>query len=162
MVIILLPDDSEKFCCPDSGHLEAHNLHIWNLISKRFKPLGELNSVHHLRWSKRLYLSFEFSTISPEGRIKSTILIVFQKTDEILFPFKTKNLKPTAMGLNSTPIKRWVFRRIEKKVVRCGLILSHYKRHRIYSIISPISGGKSVFPNLETSLSRFRRIELSS
>lgn len=37
MVNILLPDDDEKFRCPNSGHLDMHSMHICNLISKRFK-----------------------------------------------------------------------------------------------------------------------------
>ena len=56
--------------------------------------------------------SSDFSTVNPNGRTKSFIMVIFvienenlSMYGENLFHFKVKYLKPIAMGLNPTPVR---------------------------------------------------------
>lgn len=68
-------------------------------------------------------ISIRFKANSFKGLFPPVLVsknIVYATFGENLFHFKTKSLKPTASVLNTPPIKRWVFHRIEKKLSHGG------------------------------------------
>lgn len=119
IVNILLPDNKLKSGCHNSGHPKVRSLHIWNLISKRFKrfarPFWRAKIFCEVKHLYRL----SFQRLAPIGvTIDFTVQIwtvrYYLKFSPILgrcyFTSKRKILN-LAMGLNPTPVRGWVFHR---------------------------------------------------